>query len=294
MPEAIYYIAEIISRFDIVAIQEVYKDLSGLNRLMKILGGNWKYVFTDVTEGDRGNDERLAFVYDRRKLRFSGLAGELVLEPIKTSKKTYVPVSQFWRTPFVCGFTSGWTRFMLATVHIVWGEDSASPQIRIDEINNVAKVLKKRIDDETAWARNLILLGDFNIFKPKDPTFNALVDSGFRIPKILQDEASNISKKRHFDQIAFMSRKDSLEWTGRAGVFDFYQYVFRDEDEKIYIPQMMPRYEMTKKRKVRSDVEKKKYYKTWWRTHQISDHFPKWIELKIDYSDGYLNWKLNL
>ena len=32
LPEAFYYIAEIIASFDIVAVQEVYKDLSALNQ----------------------------------------------------------------------------------------------------------------------------------------------------------------------------------------------------------------------------------------------------------------------
>jgi len=40
MGEAIYYIAEIIDKFDLVAIQEVHKDLSGVKRLLEVLGGN--------------------------------------------------------------------------------------------------------------------------------------------------------------------------------------------------------------------------------------------------------------
>jgi hypothetical protein len=30
------------------------------------------------------------------------------------------------------------------------------------------------------------------------------------------------------------------------------------------------------------------YYKTHWRTRQMSDHLPLWVELKIDFSDRYL------
>jgi hypothetical protein len=184
MDEAIYYIAEIIDRFDLVAVQEVRKDLEGLDRLMEILGGNWEYIFTDTTEGRLGNEERMAFLYDRRKVSFGGLAGELVLPPVERDGELK-PVTQLARTPFMCGFKSGWTKFILATVHILWGEEEeeAEPPERINEIRQVAQFLKERTLDETAWARNLILLGDFNIFKPENATFKELEKAGFFHPR---------------------------------------------------------------------------------------------------------------
>jgi hypothetical protein len=75
--EALFYIAEVIDHFDLVAVQEVRDDLQDLDKLMAVLGSWWKYVVTDVTEGSSGNDERLAFIYDQRKLSFGGLAGEI-------------------------------------------------------------------------------------------------------------------------------------------------------------------------------------------------------------------------
>src|SRR4051794_11284761 len=41
--ESLHYIAEVISRFDLVAIQEVREDLSALDEVQKMLGGWWKY-----------------------------------------------------------------------------------------------------------------------------------------------------------------------------------------------------------------------------------------------------------
>ncbi len=49
--EALYYIAEIIDHFDLVAVQEVRDDLSSLEAVMDILGSSWHYLLTDVTEG---------------------------------------------------------------------------------------------------------------------------------------------------------------------------------------------------------------------------------------------------
>jgi endonuclease/exonuclease/phosphatase family metal-dependent hydrolase len=291
MDEAIYYIAEIIDRFDLVAVQEVRKDLEGLDRLMSILGGHWEYIFTDTTEGRLGNEERMAFLYDRRKISFGGLAGELVLPPVKV-KGELKPVTQLARTPFMCGFKSGWTRFILATVHILWGEEKAEPPERISEIRQVAQFLKKRTLDETAWARNLILLGDFNIFKPENATFKELEKAGFSVPEQIKKFPSNALKTRHYDQIAFRVRENSLDLTGKAGVFDFYKIVYKAtaEDQETYKPYMLPDYE-GKGGKPRSETGKRSYYRDW-RTHQMSDHLPMWVELKIDYSDEYLQAKL--
>ncbi len=199
LDEAIYYIAEIISRFDIVAIQEVYRDLEGLERVLRVLGGFWKYVVTDMSGGDRGNKERMTFLYDSRKVRFGGLAGEMVLPQVKLDDGTSVPAEQVWRTPFICGFKAGWSKFMLASVHILWGGSKAEPENRIEEIGKVARFLKERTEDPTAWSRNLVLLGDFNIFDTDDATFGQLTEQGFVVPEKLQAFESNAGKNRHYD-----------------------------------------------------------------------------------------------
>jgi hypothetical protein len=92
---ALAYIAEIIRRFDVVAIQEVKEDLSGLLLLMEWLGPDWGYIVTDTTAGDVGNNERLTYVFDRRRAQPSGLAGEIVLPPNNNGD----PALQFY---FLC------------------------------------------------------------------------------------------------------------------------------------------------------------------------------------------------
>ena len=292
IPESYYYIAEIIDRFDLVAIQEVREDLKALKRLRSVLGGFWKYLVTDVTEGRQGNNERMAFLYDSRTVRFGGLAGEIALPPIAHKNKGYEPVLQFARTPYICGFTSGWARFMLSTVHILYGESKPDDPRRIKEIKNIAQFLKKRSLEATAWAKNLIILGDFNIFSPGDSTMKALLDAGFTVPAALQSLPSNLKKDKHYDQIAFRVQPGRLESTGKSGVFDFCKTVFRDEDEKVYIPSMGSAYLKTKKGQTRSKKGKTTYYRSKWRTYQMSDHLPMWVELKINYSEEYLKSKL--
>src|SRR5215212_2817985 len=51
-------IAEVISRFDVVAIEEAREDLSALRLVLEALGDSWGLIATDVTRGRAGNNER--------------------------------------------------------------------------------------------------------------------------------------------------------------------------------------------------------------------------------------------
>jgi hypothetical protein len=50
-------------------------------------------------------------------------------------------------------------------------------------------------------------------------------------------------------------------------------------------------YQTTKLQTERDARGRTRYYKDW-RTYQMSDHLPMWIELGIDFGERYLNWKL--
>ncbi len=99
-------IPEVVSRFDVCAIQETRRDLTGLQTLMKILGDDWAYVVTDVTDGGPGNGERLAFVHDRRRARSSGL-GEIVVPATAEGVLIGALDRQFARTPYAVSFAAG-------------------------------------------------------------------------------------------------------------------------------------------------------------------------------------------
>ena len=78
-PESLYYIAEIISRFDLVAIQEVAGNKKGLEKVMALLGKDYSYIATDSTEGSAGGQECMAFVFNTNKVNFKNMAGEIVI-----------------------------------------------------------------------------------------------------------------------------------------------------------------------------------------------------------------------
>jgi endonuclease/exonuclease/phosphatase family metal-dependent hydrolase len=276
MREALFYMAEVISSYDLVAVQEIGSDLKDLKELIKILGPEWDYLVTDITEGASGNGERLAFLYDTRKVLFRKVVGEIVLpDPKGTSAK------QLARTPFIVAFQSGWFKFYITTVHIYYGKptkSSAEYKRRAKEINDVATFLKKRTAKEK---ENHLILGDFNITgrDKNDLTLKALLDGGFKIPPALlalSNANTNADGTMPYDQIAYIDQPGYMEFTNTensVGIFNYFQHVFRKEDEDIF----------------EKEVKKSKLSYKQWKTFQMSDHLPLWIEFKVDFSEKYLN-----
>ena len=302
--ESFHYIAEIISSFDLVAVQEVNRNLSALEKVLNLLGGKWDYIVTDATEGPGGNDERLAFVYDTRKIWFRNIAGEVVLkegQKIVTPKEVKADAEgedkvvkntelQFARTPFVAAFQAGWFKFNLCTVHIYFGADTGTKYARrTDEIAAISKFFKDRQKREK---EDYILLGDFNIVSPDDATMKGLNKNGFKVPENLLKEKTNLGGDKHYDQIALRVANKKLQ-IGASGVFDYRKTVFRDGDYDAYFDVMPPNLRDIhdsgkKKGQPRSDAEKRAYYRDKWRTWQMSDHLPMWVELKVDFTEDYL------
>jgi hypothetical protein len=274
MQDARFFIAESINHFDLVAVQEVRSNLAELRRIMRLLGPHWDVIFTDVSYAQGGNSERLAFLFDKNQVSFTGLAGEIVLPPSDSKL-----VAQIARTPFICGFQAGWAKFNLCTVHIYYGKGDQNPR-RVGEINATAGILAKKakdyytnIEKQVAYSpENLVLLGDFNIAKHSDKTFKALEANGFIIPEALQKvPGSNVAKDKFYDQIAFFKRTEGLT-NRQAGVFDFYEYVYNDE--KKYAKQ----FAATNARNFKE-----------WRTYQMSDHLIMWTQFDVDKTDTYLD-----
>lgn len=282
--ESLHYIAEIVSRFDLVAIQEVGSSLKGIERLLYFLGKGWNYLVTDTTDGTTGGYERMAFVYDESKVRFMNLTGEIVLP-----KDKLIDSEQFARTPFCVSFQAGWFKFVLSTVHIYFGDESGAEfQRRVNEIRVIAETIMKRAKKEDT---NYILLGDFNIVNPQDETFKALTDNKFFIPENLMLHPTDIKKSKHYDQIAFNVKEDvnmlifkKNQQDQKAGTFAFFDTIYKDTDALIY-KDKLPK----KQTENKTDEQIAKYFKTYYRTFQLSDHQPLWVELRIDFSDEYLH-----
>ncbi len=76
LPKSLHYIAEVIGRFDLVALTEVRRDLSDLLRVMELLPPFRDFVVSDYSSDRAANKERVAYVFDKREVRFAGLVVE--------------------------------------------------------------------------------------------------------------------------------------------------------------------------------------------------------------------------
>jgi endonuclease/exonuclease/phosphatase family metal-dependent hydrolase len=286
LAESYHYIAEVLSAFDLVALQEVNDDMRPFEKVMDLLGPSWKYIATDLTEGPSGNGERMVFVYDSTKVHFKYIAGEIVLPKAALIDGEHQPA----RSPFLVRFQSGWFKFNLCTVHMYFGDESGEGLARrIAEIDAIGKFLKKRADKD---GQNYILLGDMNIVKPGDDTMKALTKHKFILPADLTLDnnalrwVSNMGGDKHYDQIAFLVRKDELELgpsEKNAGVFNFYKAVYREDEAETYYP-----LGKGNRKWPTTPAKRKTYYAKQWRTWQMSDHLPLFVELRIDFTDKYL------
>ena len=248
-------IAEVVSRFDVVGIQEIRGNLTALQTLVAALGPNWATIMTDVTRGKAGNNERMAFAFDVRRVKPSGLAGELVVA-IETAT-TVAPKTldrQFARTPYAVSFAAEGTQLTLVTLHVLYGKE---PQ-RAEELVEIARWLSGWAKHEASWNQNLIALGDFNIDRRGDPLFDAFTSTGIRPAPELNDVPrtifGDVAEAKFYDQIAWFVEKGKgpvLTLTSTAaGSFDFVPILIGDLDKTAL---------------------------SW----KISDHYPLWTEFSV-------------
>jgi endonuclease/exonuclease/phosphatase family metal-dependent hydrolase len=256
---AMWAITEIISRFDVIALQEVKGDLKALRVMLKTLGPDWNLLMTDVTRGDAGNGERLAFVFDSRRVSLSGLACELVvpLEKLEAGAISKNALDrQFARTPYAVGFRAGGETFVLVTLHVIYGD---RPESRYPEMKAIAEWMADWATEINDWQQNFLVLGDFNIDRHGQLLWQAFTSSGLVVPNeldavprsIFSDEADRLDK--YYDQIAWFEtgnqRRLNLEYLERGGSFDFLPFLYRDSN--------MPAGQMQ---------------------YRMSDHYPLWVE----------------
>jgi endonuclease/exonuclease/phosphatase family metal-dependent hydrolase len=225
-------IAEIVRRFDVVAVQEVRKSAQALTLMMQALGEGWAFLVTDVTRGPEGNQERLAFVFDSRRVHPSGLACELVVAAENAGISEDVLTKQFAWAPYGVSFASGSAALTLVTLHVTYGQ---GPQDRVAELKEIALWLSRWAEEGDPWGGNLIALGDFNIDRKDDPLYQAFTSTGLRppdtlnyVPRKVFDDPDPKAAPNHahfYDQIAWFTGDQgapvlSLGYRN-AGMFEF-------------------------------------------------------------------------
>ncbi|WP_321389243.1 endonuclease/exonuclease/phosphatase family protein [Emcibacter sp.] len=255
-------ITEIISRFDVIAVQEIKGDLRALRTMMKALGPDWGFLMTDITLGDAGNNERLGFIYDTRRVTPSGLAAELVIPEDWQEEENIAPDAlkrQFARTPYAVSFRAGSETFILVTLHVDYGDNADD---RVPELRGIAKWMKDWANRTNRWHHNLIVLGDFNIDRAGDKLWQAFTSTGLTVPDELMHVPKSIfadpdepQNEKFYDQVAWFTtgNKQKLHMTYKTGGYvDFVPFSYQNKDLD------------------RNAI-----------SYRVSDHYPLWTEFEL-------------
>ena len=266
---AVHYIAEILGQFDLIAIVELRSNLEDLGRVMRYLGDSWRAVFSDWTDDRGGNDERTAFLFDRRSISHNGLAAEI--EPPRVKKgQEWVTEQSFWRAPYLCSFRAGNFDFLALAMHARWGD---SLQARRGELQCLSNWIQQRFQAKYVEDHDLIVFGDFNTPSLDDEIFAALVSCGLKIPEPLVSlkagkraiGGSTLGQNARYDQILHLPTVPA-NFTNAGGALDFHV-----SDSKI--EELFPGKGYTREKF----------------TFQMSDHFPVWIQVKTNIETFRLN-----
>lgn len=251
-------IAEIISWFDVIAIQETNDNLEGLNNIELELPNHYDLIFSDAG----GNNERSAFIFDSKKIDRLQLVAEISIPPkdYKHIKLDGVKTvfTGFDRNPYLCSFQWNNHKLIFITVHSFFGsEKKADVERRSLEAFAISRYADLRKNSKYAFSKNIITMGDFNIPKiePGDQTYDALMKRGLKLPDHSTQIYSNINNDKQYDQIAFLP--DLKSKITASGVYDFDSAIFPDLWQ--------------------SNVSNFKNYLKYY----ISDHRPMWIQLEL-------------
>jgi endonuclease/exonuclease/phosphatase family metal-dependent hydrolase len=274
-------IADLISWFDLIALQEVNDNLEGLRKLQRFLPPSYNLLFSDTA----GNSERLTFVYDSSKVALLQKVGEIAIPPSQQKSIKLpgiaMPFDGFDRNPYLAAFRAGSFSFILVNVHLYFGKMTPKPmaetsiQRRSLETYAVARWADNRRRSKNSYLHDVIAIGDFNLPRrdPEDPVYRALTRKGLKLPKHFTAVGSSLSGEDHYDQVAFhpAATTDS-EFSGKAGVFDYDGAIFNTLWDRF----------MTEHQNLTPAKQKKKAITAFraYLRYYISDHRPLWVEFK--------------
>lgn len=221
-------LATMIGWFELVALQEVRDNLAGLRAIQANLPKHFRLLFSDTA----GNNERMAFLYDSRKVSTLEEIGEIGFSPRELAAVQASPVGKpfasFDRTPHLAAFEAESGRFLLANVHLYYGKASELAR-RAAEAFAVASWAERRQGEKHTYTKKVLALGDFNLPKavPDDRIFDALVAKGLRVPKdVATRVGTNLGGSKQYDQVVFLPEAESL--LRESGVVQFDDVLVQD------------------------------------------------------------------
>ena len=260
--EELEQIAEILSKYDLIAITELMENTTQFDRtLEKLSDAGQKYcaLISEPIGWETGSEERR-----RYKERYAFLYREGLINLV--DKGDFYPdmddkEDDFARNPYWATFCAGDFDFTVIVVHTHAGNMKSDPQREYKKLDSVFQhVQNKNGEDE----KDILLVGDFNTKRSSrmGPDKKFSHDFLNNILKTLEHEAtplfrfedgdlSNIINTELYDNI-FFQKNYLTEYACRYGIFRFDDDVYEGNDSKA---------------------------------KRISDHRPVWAEFRIDLKD---------
>jgi endonuclease/exonuclease/phosphatase family metal-dependent hydrolase len=250
---SISIIATLLASFDLISIVELRADLHDLVRVLRALGPHWRVVYSDYLRDAGGNHERNAFVFDTRRVTFTGLASTAA-SPRVRNQDEYQTALSWWRPPFLASFAARQAPFdfMLLTAHVRWGNQAKA---RNAEVQALGDWILARASEPHFGDADILVVGDFNVQKQVGGTLAVLESRGLVMaPGLEQHVRTDLAQGKRYDQIMSVQHHANTCFSGRAGSVDFYQ-----GDQRIL--------------RSGGGMTKPQF------TRQISDHLPLWAEV---------------
>lgn len=225
-----YQISKILSKFDIIGLQEVMNEGS-LKRLKQNLENvsneKWEYHISEYSVGNSDYKEYYAYIWKKDRVSLEKIFG------FYKEKNKY----DFTREPYGVKFKIGKFDFIYVLAHSVYGKRERE---RILEAARYILVYEYFYNIDPL-ENDIIIAGDFNL--PADNMgFRKLLKHKNQIEYVLdpKTDLTTIGKNNlvnSYDNF-FVSRKYTKEFTGRYGVYNYIKNNY--EDIRKYISDHLP------------------------------------------------------
>lgn len=225
-PDVAKILAEVVRRFDLVAIQELRATDQGvMDQFLQMInqaGGTYRYVVGERL-GTTSSKEQYTYVYDAAKLRVTH-------QPTTVHDAQGVMMRPPLATRFQCielpegqGFT-----FTLLNVHTT-PEEADRDLKAIESVVATTRQLLPMEDD-------IIVLGDFNASTAQIAKVRWFATQSAVIP---DQWMTNTRQNKNYDNQVFDGRA-TVEYTGRSGVFNFQQLYQISLDQALQVSDHFP------------------------------------------------------
>lgn len=227
--EHIEYIAKIIKKTDIIAIQEVVTNPSGAQTIARLheelnrtSGAKWDYAVSDPTVSSPYRSERYAYLWRVSKVK---LKGKPFLEP------TYQ--DEIEREPYMATFLYKDKELTISSIHTLPTKHQPETEIKY------LKFFPDIYPDH-----NLIFLGDFNLTQ-SHTVFNPLKKQGY-LPSFINQKTSLRQKclkgdclASEYDNIFYHPEKNELIKATPILFFEEYEDISIARKVSDHIPLMI-------------------------------------------------------